>query len=89
MSEIVAAHDAISPEDGERARAEVGRAADWMTLEQAARKVHVEGKRRESLGEKEPGGKFYSKLQSEKGRAGGTCITPQQIESEMCWVTDT
>jgi hypothetical protein len=19
----------------------------------------------------------------------GTCITPQQIESEMCWVTDT
>jgi hypothetical protein len=58
LSEIVAAHDAISPEDGERARAEVGRAADWMTLGQA-------------------------------GRKGGTCITPQQIESEMCWVTDT
>ena len=23
------------------------------------------------------------------GALGGTCITPQQIESEMCWVTDT
>jgi hypothetical protein len=28
---------------------------------------HVEGKRREARGEKEPSGKLYSELQSEKG----------------------